>query len=90
MKDDLDLYEDVWISRTETVPPRWLTDPNLRDGIRAQHRLDRCQEERIRLYREADNLQRWYRTRHVALEAVCASSSPDGKRIRYSTTCDLF
>lgn len=77
LKDDPELYEDVWVERGDVAPPRWLTDGNVRNGIRAQLRLLRCQEERNRLYIEADNLVQWYKLRRTSLARV--SQHSDGK-----------
>ncbi|KAK1223061.1 hypothetical protein PQX77_014060 [Marasmius sp. AFHP31] len=53
------LWEDVWISKTET-PPKWLVDEDIRKGIKAFLNLDRCAEERARLNKEALNLLSWF------------------------------
>ncbi|KAK1231142.1 hypothetical protein PQX77_005748 [Marasmius sp. AFHP31] len=53
------LWEDVWISKTET-PPKWLVDEDIRRGIRSFLNLDRCAEERARLNTEATNLLSWF------------------------------
>ncbi|KAI9066824.1 hypothetical protein FKP32DRAFT_1621557, partial [Trametes sanguinea] len=60
LREDSSLLTDVWISPAETRTPRWLEDPNIRQGIRALLLQDRCREERRRLGGEADNLCRWY------------------------------
>ncbi|KAK1218014.1 hypothetical protein PQX77_019312 [Marasmius sp. AFHP31] len=53
------LWEDVWISKTET-PPKWLVDEDIWKGIKAFLNLDRCAEERARLEGEALNLLSWF------------------------------
>ncbi|KAK1217955.1 hypothetical protein PQX77_019377 [Marasmius sp. AFHP31] len=53
------LWEDVWISKTET-PPKWLVDEDIRKGIKSFLNLDRCAEERARLEKEALNLLSWF------------------------------
>ncbi|KAJ8089562.1 hypothetical protein PM082_014818 [Marasmius tenuissimus] len=65
------LFEDVWISASET-PPRWLVDKGVRAGIRALLTLDRAAEERLRLATEANNMCRWFRTELLALKAMAA------------------
>jgi hypothetical protein len=63
LQEDPDLLEDVWISADKShseLPPRWNTDVNVRRGIKAQLKLDRCDEERMRLDVEAHNLIRWF------------------------------
>ena len=52
--------EDVWVDQTTGPGPRWLTDVNVRKGIRAMLKSDRCLEERRRLGLEADNLCQWF------------------------------
>ncbi|KAF7972323.1 hypothetical protein HWV62_18424 [Athelia sp. TMB] len=56
LRDDSSLMEDVWISREHERIPRWLDDANVRDGIRALMKHDRCLEERRRLGLEADHM----------------------------------
>ena len=52
--------EDVWVDQTTGPGPRWLTDVNVRKGIRAVLKSDRCLEERRRLGLDADNLFQWF------------------------------
>lgn len=61
--------EDVWISQSGDIP-RWLDDADVRQGIRAMLKIDRCLEERCRLGREADNLCRWFGRELAAIELV--------------------
>jgi hypothetical protein len=49
LRNDLTLLEDVWISPCIGEAPRWLEDPEARDGIRVLLKHDRCQEEQRRL-----------------------------------------
>ncbi|KAL0567593.1 hypothetical protein V5O48_014405 [Marasmius crinis-equi] len=64
--DSCDLWEDVWITNS-TPPPRWITDEDVRKGIRAVLTLERCAEERQRLAKEATNLCIWFRDELYAL-----------------------
>jgi hypothetical protein len=68
LRDGHNLMEDVWITPSATEVPRWLEDLDVREGIRAMLKLDRCLEERRRLGFEADNLCRWFGRELVALE----------------------
>jgi hypothetical protein len=68
LRDDPYLMEDVWIEMKTGPAPRWLTDPNVRTGIRAMLKGDRCLEERRRLGLEADNLCRWFGQELAAVE----------------------
>jgi hypothetical protein len=52
--------EDVWVDWNMAPGPRWLTDVNVRKGIRAMLKNDRCLEERRRLGLEADSLCQWF------------------------------
>ena len=52
--------EDVRVDQTMGPGPRWLTDVNVRKGILAVLKSDRCLEERRRLGLEADNLCQWF------------------------------
>jgi len=51
--------EDIWTTPSTGDIPRWLEDLDVREGIRAMLRIDRCLEEECRLAMEADNLCRW-------------------------------
>ncbi|KAF7977559.1 hypothetical protein HWV62_3356 [Athelia sp. TMB] len=73
LRDRSDLLEDVWISRREAITPRWLAEFNVRDGIRALLKKDRCLEERRRLGDEADGLCRWLGAELAAVELALRS-----------------
>ena len=62
------LMEDIWISPAIGEIPRWVEDQDVRDGIRAMLKRDRCLEEQRRLGVEADNLCRWYGNKLAAVE----------------------
>jgi hypothetical protein len=68
LRDGPQLMEDVWISRPTEEVPRWLDDRDVRDGIRAMLKVDRCAEEHRRLSVEAENLCRWFGRELRALE----------------------
>ncbi|OCH96026.1 hypothetical protein OBBRIDRAFT_830617 [Obba rivulosa] len=69
LRDDPGLFEDVWITALpQEKQPRWLEDLNVRDGIRAILKIDQCNEERIRLYREAENMCEWFGRELAATE----------------------
>lgn len=60
LRDDPYLMEDVWVHEASDSPPAWLTEVDVRKGIRAMLKIDRCQEEQRRLGAEADNLCSWF------------------------------
>ena len=61
--------EDVWITPSnESQLPRWLEDLDVRNGIRALLKLDRCEEERQRLEMESKNMCHWYGQKLMAIE----------------------
>ena len=61
LRNDQTLLEDVWITQSlEGETPLWLWDRDVRSGIRALLKLDRCHEERRCLGMEADNMCRWF------------------------------
>ena len=66
--DDQTLLEDVWITRSEGEIPMWLQDRDVREGIRAVLKKDRCREEQLRLGMEADNLCQWFGHELCAIE----------------------
>jgi hypothetical protein len=75
LRDQPGLMEDVWITRSQGEMPRWLSDPDVREGIRAMLKLDRCAEESVRLCREAVNLTRWLQHELAAVEVVLSKPS---------------
>jgi len=75
------LMEDIWTSPAIGKIPRWVEDQDVRDGIRAMLKRDRCLEEWRRLSIEADNLCRWYGNELMAVEL--ALRIPESK-------CHLF
>lgn len=64
------LMEDVWISQAPGEVPRWLEDVDVREGIRAMLKIERCREERVRIGAEADNLCRWFGREMSAVEVA--------------------
>ncbi|KZV95745.1 hypothetical protein EXIGLDRAFT_594385, partial [Exidia glandulosa HHB12029] len=70
LKNDPSLMEDVWLQTGTTPAGPWLTDPGVRKGIRAQHILDRCDEEEYRVAVEEKNLYDWVFQEVVALESA--------------------
>ena len=62
--------EDVWITPSDDELPRWLTDVDVRNGIRAMLKADHCLEERKRLGREADSLCSWFGQRLMSIETA--------------------
>lgn len=76
LKNEPSLLEDVWIS-ADTPAGLWLTDKAVRRGIRAQHILDRCSEECIRLKQEERSLYAWVFDEVLALEHAMHESSSE-------------
>ncbi|KAJ6613526.1 hypothetical protein B0H10DRAFT_1647301, partial [Mycena sp. CBHHK59/15] len=74
LRNDHVLHEDVWITPSEGVIPRWLNDSDVRDGIRALHTTDRCAEEVVRLQLERQNMSRWLDEEIATIEFVLESS----------------
>lgn len=76
MRESPHLMEDVWITPSMTSVPRWLEDLDVRNGIRAMLKQERCLEERRRLGMESDNLCRWFgRELRTLQRAICTPSS---------------
>jgi hypothetical protein len=75
LRNDPTLMEDVWITPSVDNVPRWIEDVDVRDGIRAMLKWDRCQEEECHLGLEADNLCQWFRDELAALELALHSPS---------------
>lgn len=60
LRDDPYLMEDVWVYPVSGTPSQWLTDSDVRKGIRAMLKLDQCGEEHPRLSTEAANMCAWF------------------------------
>ncbi|KIM38191.1 hypothetical protein M413DRAFT_30325 [Hebeloma cylindrosporum] len=60
LRDNSSLMEDVWITPSNENLPMWLEDSEVREGIRAMLKAERCVEEQRRLGMESDNLCRWF------------------------------
>jgi len=68
LRDNSSLMEDVWITPSDGKPPSWLEDSDIRGGICAIVKLDRCVEEKRRLGMESDNICRWFGRELSAVE----------------------
>lgn len=68
LRNDQTLLQDVWITRSHGEIPPWLEDRDVRDGIRALLKRERCREEQRRLGIEADNMCRWFGRELCAVE----------------------
>ncbi|KAJ8474908.1 hypothetical protein ONZ45_g15793 [Pleurotus djamor] len=68
LRDAQSLLEDVWISPSETSVPRWLENLGVRNGIRAMHKFNRCQEEQQRILWEVDNMSSWIKAESRGVE----------------------
>ncbi|KAG2739058.1 hypothetical protein P692DRAFT_20756820 [Suillus brevipes Sb2] len=78
LRGDQTLMQDVWVTPSMGEVPRWLADSDVRDGIRALLKRDRCREEQRRLGMEADNLCRFFGEELTALEL--SLRLPENKR----------
>ncbi|KAJ7050263.1 hypothetical protein C8F01DRAFT_1035389 [Mycena amicta] len=76
LRSDYSLQEDIWTTPTDGRPPRWVTDEDVRQGIRALHSYDRCKEEHARLQQEYSNMQHWL-SHELALCARAVEACPD-------------
>jgi hypothetical protein len=56
---DDDIWQDVGLDDDTDTPPPWLSDENVRNGIKALLALDRCMEEDMRLRKERSTMQEW-------------------------------
>lgn len=64
----LDVDDEIWLNMgigydiegDDRVPPLWLSNDKVREGIRAMTDRDRCIEERVRLLKERSALQLWF------------------------------
>lgn len=67
--------EDVWITPAPLEVPRWLDDEDVRDGIHAMHRIDRCEEEKRRIAHEVENIIGWLAREIAAVELALETPS---------------
>lgn len=67
--------EDVWITPYEVRIPRWLENADIRNGIRAVQRVDRCTEEAKRLDREATHLCLWLAAEAAAVRRAITNAT---------------
>ena len=56
---DDDIWQDVRLDDDTTMPPAWLDDDAVRNGIRLQLEVDRCMEEEARPMQERAVIQEW-------------------------------
>jgi hypothetical protein len=59
---DDEVWQDIGLNNDNNVDgdlPLWLSDDNVRQGIKALLELDRCDEEQRRLCKERQNMQEW-------------------------------
>ncbi|KAI6158808.1 hypothetical protein EDD17DRAFT_1487803 [Pisolithus thermaeus] len=74
LRNDASLMEDVWITPSPGETPLWLQDADVRDGIRALLKHERCLEEQRRLGSEADNMCRWFGHELSAIQVALRQS----------------
>ena len=59
---DDDIWQDIGLDDGQDVEmPRWLSDDNVREGIRVLLEHDRCIEEERRILMERAAMQVWFR-----------------------------
>ncbi|KZV81838.1 hypothetical protein EXIGLDRAFT_627886, partial [Exidia glandulosa HHB12029] len=75
LKDDPALLEDVWLSGVPGDSVPWLMDARVRRGIRAQHIVDRCEEEYARVETEESNLFAWITAKSAAIHVALSHPS---------------
>lgn len=74
LRNNDSLMRDVYIAAGDDDPPAWLTDVNVRKGIRAMQTQDRCAEEEVRLAREWTNLGAWHVSEVRAVAAAMGNT----------------
>jgi len=73
LRNDPTLMQDVWITPSAEIPG-WLGDVNVRNGICALLKHERCLEEQCRLGLEADNMCRWFGYELTAIQVALLQS----------------
>lgn len=77
LKTCTSLMESVWVDNVDESQHRWIREPAIRESIRAMHKVQRCVEERERLWMEGDNMLRWFRREVTAI--VGALNDPESE-----------
>ncbi|KAJ7585718.1 hypothetical protein C8J56DRAFT_788625, partial [Mycena floridula] len=70
LKESTNLMQDVLMTCSFDTLPAWTENAEVRQGIQATLKLDRCLEERRRLVTEADNLLRSFQRDLTAIEVA--------------------
>ncbi|KAF7341438.1 hypothetical protein MVEN_01880900 [Mycena venus] len=73
------IWQDIGLDQ-DTEPVLWLSDNNVRSGIRAMLQKDRCGEEAPRLLRKRRHMQIWFATEW---KAVCETIELSEGAVRY-------
>lgn len=72
---DNDIWQSVGFDNIDAAnTPRWLSDEDVREGIRLQLEIDRCNEEMERLKWERCALQEWFMAEWQGLDRAKSSS----------------
>lgn len=78
LRNNISLYEDVWITPSIGEIPRWLEDSDVHDSMRSLHVIDRCRAKEVRLKLESINMSTWLTREHAvvtaAIEALTGAS----------------
>ncbi|THU97957.1 hypothetical protein K435DRAFT_661825 [Dendrothele bispora CBS 962.96] len=77
---DDELWQDIGLNYDEAddedaMPPPWLSDDNVRKGIRAMLELDRCEEEEERLAVERKAMRSWFEEEWSAVMSAINAKS---------------
>lgn len=67
---DDDIWQDVGLDDDTMMPPAWLSDDVVRNGIRLQLEVDRCMEEEARLMQERSVIQEWMLAEWEAIQGA--------------------
>ena len=89
LRDNSTLMEDVWMSSCGKAP-LWFEDVDVRSGIQAVLRRDRCQEEQQRLVSEAGNMCRWFHREFLAVELALRQPSSEPNFAALLTQSDFW
>jgi len=69
-RDHPTMLEELYMAEPGRTIPKWVRDRTVRDGIRALHLRQRCDEELVRLSREERNLRTWITRQSDAMSRV--------------------
>ncbi|KAJ3816745.1 hypothetical protein F5880DRAFT_1618976 [Lentinula raphanica] len=83
---ELDIDDNIWLDvgfgsdeeeEEGMAPPLWLSNDNVRTGIRAMTDRDRCLEEQVRLLKERSSIHLWFNEEWQVVKAAISENEDE-------------